>query len=72
MPVQIQTVNSSASRVFGWTESEFLGANISMIVGKEHAAKHDNYVKRVFHLGKPRQLYARRRDGSEIPVEPSL
>lgn len=74
----ILTVNSSASQVFGWTESEFLGANISMIVGNEHAAKHDSYLKRYLEtgekrvMGKQRQLNARRKDGSEIPIELSL
>ena len=74
----ILTINSAASQVFGWTESEFLGANISMIVGKEHAAKHDSYLKRYLEtgekrvMGKQRQLNARRKDGSEIPIELSL
>ena len=34
----ILTVNLAATQFFGWTESEFPGANVSMIVGKEHAA----------------------------------
>lgn len=75
---KILTVNNAASRVFGWTEHELLGSNISMICGKEHAANHDNYLKRYLEtgekraMGKKRQLPARRKDGSEIPIELSL
>lgn len=75
---QILTVNAAAVSVFGWTENEFLRGNISMIMGKDHAARHDEYLKRYLEtgekraMGKERHLNARRKDGSEIEIELSL
>jgi PAS domain S-box-containing protein len=75
---KILTVNAAASSVFGWTENQFLAGNISMIMGKDHAAHHDDYLKRYLEtgekraMGKERHFNARRKDGSEIEIELSL
>ena len=74
----IETVNKAASKLFGFTESEFLGSNISIIVGKQHAKHHDKYMRRFLStgeskvMGTTRELTARLKDGSEIRVELSL
>lgn len=51
----------------------------SIIVGKDHASKHDSYLARYTETGNahvmgkpPRELQARRKDGTEFIVELSL
>ena len=39
-----------ASQVFGWSELEFIGSNISIIVGKDHAAKRDKILSSNKHF----------------------
>ena len=74
----IQMVNGAAVDQFGWSRSEFLGSNISCICGGGRAPDHDNYIKRYLRtgekrvMGKKRELIARRRDGSEFPIELGL
>jgi PAS domain S-box-containing protein len=71
----IRMVNRAALRLFGYCREEFLGSNISMIVGGGHAANHDKYLKRYLEtgitkvIGKKRELSARRSDGTEFPIE---
>lgn len=74
----IQLVNKAATTQFGWTREEFLGNNISMIVGKEHTDKHNAYMERYLQTGETRVmgtkriLPARRKDGSEFTIQLSL
>ena len=74
----IQLVNKAATTQFGWTRDEFIGNNISMIVGGEHSSKHDAYMERYMRtgearvMGTKRELPARRKDGSEFIVQLSL
>lgn len=68
-------VNSAATTTFGWTRSEFIGNNISMICGGGHEAYHASYMARYLAtgdtrvIGKNRQLPAKRKDGFEFPIE---
>jgi len=74
----IQIVNEAATKQFGWTREELIGQNIKMIVGGNHAVNHDNYILRYLRtgekrvIGKKRELTARRKDGSEFPIELGL
>ena len=72
----ILMVNQKAVEALGWTREEFLGENISMVVGGVHAKSHDSYLSRYNRTGECRiigrrrkGLSARRKDGSEFPVE---
>lgn len=71
----IQMVNSAASKAFGWRRAEFLGKDISMICGGGHGPKHAGYLARYLAtgdtrvIGKNRELIAKRKDGSEFPIE---
>ena len=71
----IQMVNRATIDQFGWSEEELVGANVSMLVGGGHSKSHDEYIARYLRtgekrvMGKKRELRARRRDGSEIPIE---
>eukprot|EP00566_Odontella_aurita_P004143 CAMPEP_0113533402 /NCGR_PEP_ID=MMETSP0015_2-20120614/4587_1 /TAXON_ID=2838 /ORGANISM="Odontella" /LENGTH=1177 /DNA_ID=CAMNT_0000432455 /DNA_START=202 /DNA_END=3735 /DNA_ORIENTATION=- /assembly_acc=CAM_ASM_000160 len=72
----IEMVNEASVKEFGWTEEDFLGSNISMICGGGHGPRHHTYLKRYLETGekrvmgvKGRKLFARRKDGSEFPIE---
>eukprot|EP00540_Astrosyne_radiata_P004844 CAMPEP_0116829982 /NCGR_PEP_ID=MMETSP0418-20121206/4513_1 /TAXON_ID=1158023 /ORGANISM="Astrosyne radiata, Strain 13vi08-1A" /LENGTH=268 /DNA_ID=CAMNT_0004459041 /DNA_START=492 /DNA_END=1296 /DNA_ORIENTATION=+ len=74
----IQMINEAAVKTFGWSRDEFMGSNISMICGGEHGPKHAEYLKRYLQtgetkvMGKKRELPAKRKDGSEFPIELGL
>jgi len=71
----IQMVNDAATKQFGWSREEFLGSNISMIVGGEHGARHGQYMERYLRtgearvMGTKRELPARRKDGTEFTIQ---
>ena len=71
----IQMCNKAALRQFGYTREEFIGSNISIIVGGGHAKNHDKYIARYLQtgitnvIGQKRELTARRSDGTEFPIE---
>eukprot|EP00567_Pseudictyota_dubia_P018336 CAMPEP_0197434062 /NCGR_PEP_ID=MMETSP1175-20131217/1839_1 /TAXON_ID=1003142 /ORGANISM="Triceratium dubium, Strain CCMP147" /LENGTH=1187 /DNA_ID=CAMNT_0042962649 /DNA_START=285 /DNA_END=3848 /DNA_ORIENTATION=- len=71
----IEMVNEAAVKEFGWSEEEFLGANIRMVCGGGHGPRHDAYLKRYLQTGekrvmgkKDRKLIAKRKNGSEFPI----
>lgn len=71
----IRTANGAVTDLFGYSELELVGHNLSMICGGEHAANHDGYMKRYLDtgqahiLGKKRQVMGRKKDGTEFPCE---
>ena len=71
----ITMVNESATHMLGYSREEFIGSNISMICGDGHAEKHDAYLQRYMEtgvkhiIGRKRQVSARRKDGSQFPIE---
>jgi PAS domain S-box-containing protein len=72
---KILMANKAASTLFGYSSDEFLGQNISMICGQEHASHHDIYLKRYLEtgvtkiIGTKREVPARKKNGEEFPVE---
>lgn len=70
--------NSSAERMFGWSEAEVLGKNVNMLMPDPHRVNHDGYlaayqttgVRKV--IGKEREVEAERRDGTTFPVALSV
>jgi PAS domain S-box-containing protein len=71
----IELVNPATEKIFGYTESELLGQNVSMLMPNPYAAEHDGYiaaylktgVKKIIGIG--REAVARRKDGSLFPVD---
>eukprot|EP00956_Cyclotella_meneghiniana_P029740 scaffold73032_cov59-Cyclotella_meneghiniana.AAC.3 len=69
----IQMVNQKSCEVFGWSREEFIGQNINMIMPKEHAVNHDNYLAQYIKtgikhmMGTEREVEARCKDGSTFP-----
>ncbi len=74
----IRLVNAQFERDFGYLAAELLGQSVEMLVPEPYRAKHADLRKAFFRaprnraMGLGRELYARRRDGSEFPVEVAL
>lgn len=75
---KIIKANPSSERLFGYAPGELLGKVIEDLVPKKYSLTHvkdrSNYNKspRARSMGKNMDLYARRKDDSEFPVEISL
>jgi PAS domain S-box-containing protein len=74
----IVQVNSQTERMFGYPRHELIGQRIEMLVPERYRRQHqthrDGYADqpKVRRMGAGLDLYGRRRDGSEFPVEISL
>ena len=72
---RIESCNRAACRTFGYSATELVGLNITELMPAGHARRHDDYVRAYLNSGKAkiigssRELTARRRDGSEFPIE---
>ena len=71
-------VNSQTESLFGYTRDELIGQRIEILVPERQRPHHDQHREQ-FHqkpkirrMGSGLDLYGRRRDGSEVPVEISL
>jgi two-component system sensor kinase FixL len=70
----IVMVNPSACRMLGYSEDEFLGHNINMIMPEPFSSQHDSYIKnylqtgigKIVNIG--REVTARKKDGTVFPV----
>ena len=71
-------VNSHVNRMFGYEEGELIGRSVEDLVPdrykKGHAALRKSFlsVPETRPMGKGRDLFAKRKDGSEFPVEIGL
>ena len=74
----IEMVNAQAERVFGYARAELLGRPVDMLVPERFRGGHPGMRRSFFAdprarwLGAGRDFYARRKDGSEFPVEIGL
>jgi len=70
----IESFNRAGERLFGYSQSEVIGRNVSMLMTTIDRESHDNYMERymgtgVAHIiGIGREVDARRKDGSTFPV----
>ena len=70
----IRQWNGGATKMFGIPAEQAIGRNIKLILPSPHAEAHDGYIRRYLDtgvarlLGFPREVDARRLDGSMIPV----
>ncbi len=75
---QIILVNPEAERLFGYDKSDLLGQRIEILIPQRYQHNHDQYREKFYHnpgnrrMGQGRDLFARKKDGSEFPVEVSL
>lgn len=74
----IVLVNTQTERSFGYSRDELLSMNIEDLIPTRFKSKHNGYRTGYFHnpsrreMGAGRELFGRRKDGSEIPVEIGL
>jgi PAS domain S-box-containing protein len=75
---RIVQANKQAERLFGYTRKELLNADHDMLVPQRFREKHlgdrNTYMAkpRTRGMGTGRELYGRRKDGSEFPVDIAL
>jgi diguanylate cyclase (GGDEF)-like protein/PAS domain S-box-containing protein len=74
----IQLVNAQTERMFGWRREELVGQNVAELIPERLRGAHRQHIKGFLHdaharpMGSELDLFARRKDGSEFPVEISL
>lgn len=74
----IVATNESANTLFGYQEEELLGQHLDILIPKKFHHVHEHYVNDFLdhshkrQMGHGRDLYGRRKDGSEFPVEAGL
>jgi two-component system sensor kinase FixL len=70
----ILSFSSAAERMFGYSEAELLGENVSALMPSPDRERHDGYMQRYFRtserriIGIGRVTTARRRDGTTFPI----
>ena len=71
----ILSANPAAIEMFGWTQEELLGKNVSLLMPAPHAEQHDGYVQRYLDTGEKRiigigrDIQCLRKDGSLFEAE---
>jgi PAS domain S-box-containing protein len=74
----IETVNRAAETMFGYRSTEMIGQNVSMLMPSPFREEHDGYLRQYREtrqhriLNMPRELVARRKDGSTFPIDLSV
>ncbi|MDZ5646512.1 PAS domain S-box protein [Nitrospirillum sp. BR 11828] len=71
----IRSFSPAAQRMFGYTEGEVLGLNVSMLMPSPYREQHDQYIGRYLATGEKRIIgvgrivSGQRRDGTVFPME---
>ena len=74
----IEWVNSASKRIFGYTQNELVGKNVSVLVPDPDGIKHDSYISRYIKtkdkrvIGKGKDVLCRKKDGTTFPVHLSI
>ncbi|WP_232313512.1 sensor histidine kinase [Enterovibrio coralii] len=75
---RIATFNPAAETLFGYRESEIIGQKVNVLMTQLDASAHDNYLHNYLSgqpaqiIGIGREVLAKRRDGTEFPVDLSI
>jgi two-component system sensor kinase FixL len=74
----ILSFSTAAERLFGYSEAELLGVNVSRLMPSPDRERHDDYITRYMQTGEKRIIgigrvvFAQRKDGSTFPMELSI
>lgn len=74
----VETINKAGTEMFGYSESEVVGKNVSILMPDHHGRQHDAFLHDYSISGKKnvigfwRELEGRRRDGTVFPLELSV
>jgi len=74
----VQSFNSSAEKIFGYSSAEVIGKNIKMLMPDAYANHHDEYLAsylstaQPYVLGIPREVSGLRRNGEIFPMRLSV
>jgi len=73
----IREFNGAAAALFGYAVEDIIGQNVSALMDSGMAEMHSLHIERaarerergVIHIGRRREILARHRDGSPLPIE---
>ena len=71
----IMRANTAIETIFGYTEAELLGKNVSLLMTSQDREHHDDYITNYHETGRAqiigtgREVDGRHRDGTTIPIE---
>ena len=74
----IRTVNPATQKLFGYSESELIGQNVSLLMPEPFRSRHDGYIRHHLETGERkiigigRQVMGRRKSGAIFPMHLSV